>query len=102
MGREYYFESKNRDNLKTSFDIQIYDLNNIIIKFISDEEPVEIYSNLKSPLINPDKIKIIFNAKYEENGYINIEKKEANYYISGDIIYLVNPGSDNFPIQKVK
>lgn len=99
---KYYFESKNKDNLKTSFEISILDLKNITIKYIGDGEPVEIYKNLVAKSISSNKIKIIFNEKYEENGYINIEKVNNEYYISGDLIYLINPGSDNLPLKKIK
>ncbi|WP_310555887.1 hypothetical protein [Flavobacterium sp.] len=98
---KYYFESKNKDNLKTSFEVSILDLNNITIKYIGDDEPVEVYKNLVAKNISSNKIKIIFNKKYEENGYINIEKADNEYYISGDLIYLINPGNDNLPLKKI-
>ncbi len=99
---KYYFESKNKDNLKTSFEITILDLKNITIKYIGEDEPPEIYKNLVAKNISSNKIKIIFNEKYEENGYVNIEKIENDYYISGDLIYLINPGNDNLPLKKLK
>lgn len=99
---KYYFESRNKDDLKTSFEISIMDLKNITIKYIGDDEPVEEYKNLVAKNISSNKIKIIFNKKYEENGYINIEKVDDKYYISGDLIYLINPGSDNLPLKKIK
>lgn len=99
---KYYFESRNKDDLKTSFEISIMDLKNITIKYIGDDEPVEEYKNLVAKNISSNKIKIIFNKKYEENGYVNIEKVDDKYYISGDLIYLINPGSDNLPLKKIK
>jgi hypothetical protein len=76
-------------------------LKNIKIKYISEDEPVEIYKNLIGVNISSNKIKIVFNKKYEENGYIYIENIDNDYYISGELIYSINPGSNNLQLKKM-
>jgi hypothetical protein len=98
----YYFESFNKDNLKTSFDISIQDLNNIKIVYIGDGEKPEFYKNLKFQLVKTDKLKIIFNPKYESLGIIFLENSDKKYYISGEVISFINPGSDSLEIKKKK
>lgn len=98
----YYFESFNKDNLKTSFDISIQDLNNIKIVYIGDGEKPEIYKNLKSQLVKTDKLKIIFNPKYEGLGIIFLENIGKKYNISGEVIGSINPGSNVLEIKKTK
>lgn len=98
----YSFSAKNRDDLKTSFNINIIKLDNITVKYISDDGKPEIYKNLKSNFVQKNKIKINFNPKYEEMGIIYIEKVENEYYISGSPIYFINPGNDEMPLRKVK
>ncbi len=101
IGR-YFFETKNKDNLKTSFDISIQDLNNITIKYIGDGNSPEVYKNLVGEQLSSDKIRIVFNKKYEELGEINLEKDGDVYSISGQAISFINPGNDNYPIKKMK
>ncbi|EJL74232.1 hypothetical protein [Chryseobacterium populi] len=98
---DYSFSARNKDGLKTGFDINIFTLNNITVKYISDGGKPEIYKNLKSDFIQKDKIKINFNPKYEEMGIIYIEKLDNEYYISGSPIYYINPGSDDMPLKKL-
>ena len=99
---KYVFEKSNRDDLKTSFEILIIDLNSISIKYISNGEDPEMYKNLKGENVGDDKIKIIFNEKYENMGVIYIQKYESEYIISGDPIANINPGNDEFPLKKIK
>ena len=99
---KYLFERSNRDDLKTSFEILITDLNSISIKYISNGENPEMYKNLKGENVEDDKIKIIFNEKYENMGIIYIQKYENEYIISGDPISNINPGNDEFPLNKIK
>jgi hypothetical protein len=99
---KYFFEKTNRDELKTSFDISISDLNSITVNYISNGEKVEIYKNLKGVKVEDDKIKIVFNKKYENMGFIYIQKYENEYIISGDPIANINPGNDEFPLKKIK
>lgn len=99
---KYYFEATNKDNLKTSFDITIENLQNITIKYVGDEQSPEIYQNLEAEELTTDKIKIIFNEKYEEMGEIYIEKNKDNYSISGQVIYFINPGNESYPLKKIK
>ncbi|GAB0156701.1 hypothetical protein CHRYSEOSP005_19680 [Chryseobacterium sp. Alg-005] len=97
----YTFSAKNRDGLKTSFDITIARLDNITVKYISDGGKTEVYKNLKSDFVQKDKIKINFNPQYKEMGIIYIEKLEDEYYISGDPIYFINPGNTDLPLKKI-
>jgi hypothetical protein len=99
---KYFFEKTNRDELKTSFDISISDLNSITVNYISNGEKVEIYKNLKGVKVEDDKIKIVFNKKYENMGFIYIQKYENEYIISGDPIANINPGNDEYPLKKIK
>ena len=99
---KYFFEKTNRDELKTSFDISISDLNSITINYISNGEKVEIYKNLKGVKVEDDKIKIVFNKKYENMGFIYIQKYENEYIILGDPIANINPGNDEYPLKKIK
>ncbi|WP_136668417.1 hypothetical protein [Flavobacterium sp. H122] len=99
---KYYFETTNRDDLKTSFDITIESLNNITVKYVGDGSAVEIYKNLKAEELSVNKIKIVFNEKYEEMGEIYLQKYKDSYEISGKVIYFINPGNDTYEIEKVK
>jgi hypothetical protein len=42
----YYFSVKNRDGLKTSFDINILKLDNITVKYASEGDKPQIYRNI--------------------------------------------------------
>jgi hypothetical protein len=97
---KYYFEARNKDRLKTSFDISILDLNNIVVKYIQDDNTLEVYKNLKGEQISVDKIRIVFNEKYKELGEIYLEKSGNSYFISGQAIYFINPRNDNYQIEK--
>ena len=97
---KYYFEARNKDGLKTSFDISILGLNNIAVKYIQDDNAPEVYKNLKGEQISADKIRIVFNEKYNELGDIYLEKSGKSYFISGQAIYFINPGNDSYPIEK--
>lgn len=96
----YYFEKTNKDELKTSFDITIEELNNITVTYIGDGNAPEIYKNCKAEEVSSDKIKIVFNKKYEEMGEIYLEKYKDSYNISGQVIYFINPGNDSYVIKK--
>jgi hypothetical protein len=78
------------------------DLNSITVNYISNGEKVEIYKNLKGDKVEDDKIKIVFNKKYENMGFIYIQKYENEYIISGDPIANINPGNDEYPLKKIK
>ncbi|GAA5084022.1 hypothetical protein GCM10023210_03350 [Chryseobacterium ginsengisoli] len=97
---KYYFELYNGDHKKNSFDINIKDLNNISLDYISDGNASEQYKNLTGKLINSNKIEIVFNPKYENMGVIYIENKNGDFFISGKVIYFINLSSDTFPIEK--
>ncbi|MCL9805313.1 hypothetical protein NAT51_07260 [Flavobacterium amniphilum] len=98
----YYFETTNRDDLKTSFDITIENLKNVTVKYVGDGSPPQIYKNLSAEELSSDKIKIVFNEKYDEMGEVYLDKDGDNYSISGKPIYFINPGNDNYPIEKLK
>lgn len=98
----YYFSAKNRDGMKTSFDIQIIKLDNITVKYMSDDDKPQTYKNIKSKFVTKDKISIPFSPKDKEMGVIYVEKLDDEFYISGSPIYFINPGNDDFPLKKVK
>ncbi|MEO8234266.1 MAG: hypothetical protein ABI549_02525 [Flavobacterium sp.] len=98
---KYFFEKTNRDELKTSFNITINDLNLISLIYISDDEKPETYKNLKAEKLDDDKIKITFNKKYRDMGIIYIQKSENDYIISGDAISNINPGNDEYPLKRI-
>ncbi|KAA0127826.1 hypothetical protein FY557_11775 [Chryseobacterium sp. SN22] len=98
----YHFSAKNRDGMKTSFDIQIIKLNNVTVKYSNDESKPKIYKNIKSKFIQKDKISIAFNPKDKEMGAIYVEKLDDDFFISGSPIYFINPGNDDLPLKKVK
>jgi hypothetical protein len=99
---KYYFESVNKDDLKTSFEISIKKLEDISLKYISDGNKPETYNHIVGELINPEKLKINFNINYDEMGIIFLEKDKDEFSISGEPIYFINPGNDNLPIKKIK
>lgn len=98
----YHFSARNRDGLKTSFDITISKLNNITVKYVSDEDQVKIYKNIKGKFIQKDKISIAFSPKDGEMGIIYVEKLDDEFFISGKPIYFINPGNDDLPLKKIK
>lgn len=96
----YSVSAKNKDGLVTSFDINIINLNNIALKYVSDGGNIETYKNLKSVFVQKGKIKINFNPNYREMGVIYIEKVGKEYFISGNPIYFINPGNDEMPLKR--
>lgn len=98
----YHFSARNRDGLKTSFDINISKLNNITVKYVSDEDKVKIYKNIKGKFIQKDKISIAFSPKDQEMGIIYVEKLDDEFFISGKPIYFINPGNDDLPLKKIR
>jgi len=99
---KYYFEAKNKDDLKTSFEISIKQLRDISLKYISDGNKPETYNHIVGELINPEKLKINFNMNCDEMGIIFLEKDEDEFSISGEPIYFINPGNDNLSIKKIE
>lgn len=97
----YYFEATNRDDAKTIFDITINSLEDILVK-INDDDAKETYLNIKAEKINPDKIKIKYDSSENEMGIIYIEKSGYNYFISGNPIYFINPGTNEGELVKKK
>lgn len=98
----YLFEASNKDDIKTSFEILINSLEDISLTFIEGNDKF-VYKSLKSEKINDKKIKIIYNPSYEDNmGIIYIEKLDDQYYISGNPIYFINPGTSEGMLKKIK
>lgn len=98
----YHFEAVNRDNAKTSFDINIKSINNIAIN-INDDGSKENYLNVRGEKVGDNKIKIVYNKAYEdEMGVIFLEKRGEYFYISGNPIYFINPGNKEYEIKKNK
>ena len=98
---KYTFKRTNKDELVTSFSIDIKSLDDIAIVYIGDGEKPELYKNLKAENIAEDKIKIVFNKKYNELGIIYIQKNDKQYIISGESIANINPGNDEYPLKKI-
>ena len=98
---KYAFKRENRDELITSFSIDIKSLNDIDIIYVGDSEKAETYKNLKAVNVEKDKIKIEFNKKYQELGIIYIQKIGNQFKISGEPISNINPGNDEYPIKKL-
>ncbi|MCV9926931.1 hypothetical protein OIU83_04680 [Flavobacterium sp. LS1R49] len=99
---KYFFGKTNRDDLKTSFEITINSLNDIMVVYVSDGEKPEIYKNIVGENVADDKIKIVFNKKYDDMGIVYIQNSGKEYIISGEPISTINPGSDEFPLKKMK
>ncbi|MFC0778038.1 ankyrin repeat domain-containing protein [Flavobacterium sp. HJSW_4] len=98
----YHFEAVNRDNAKTSFDINIKSIDNIAIN-INDDGSKENYLNVRGEKISDNKIKVVYNKTYEdEMGIIFLEKRGDYFYISGNPIYFINPGNKEYEIKKNK
>lgn len=97
---KYFLEKSNKDELKTSFEITINNLEDIKVTYISDGDEAEIYENLKAEVVDEDKIKIIFNKKYNKMGIIYIQNHEKEYFISGEPISNINPGNDEYFLNK--
>ncbi len=98
---KYSFEKINRDELKTSFKIEIKDINSISIIYVSNDEKPETYKNLIAEKVDEDKIKIVFNTKYNDMGFIYIQQSGNEFIISGAPISSINPGNDEFPLHKL-
>ncbi|SMO47101.1 hypothetical protein [Flavobacterium nitrogenifigens] len=98
---KYNFKRTNKDELVTSFLIDLKSLDDITIVYIGDGEKAESYKNLKAESIAEDKIKIVFNKKYDELGIIYIQKNGKQYTISGEPISNINPGNDEYPLKKM-
>jgi len=97
----YFLKTSNRDKINTVFNITINSLSDISIKITNDIE--ESYSHIKAEKINNNKIKIVYNTSIEdEMGIIFIEKLENEYYVSGMPITMINPGNEEYPLQKIK
>lgn len=99
---KYFFEKSNRDHLKTSFEISINNLNDVKVVYIGDGEKPETYKNLIGEIVADNKLKVVFNKKYEDMGVIYIQKSGDQYIISGEPITNINPGNNEFPVKKVK
>lgn len=99
---KYFFKKENRDELVTSFDIDVRSLDAINITYVGDGEKPESYKNLKAEVVDKDKIKIQFNKKYDDFGIIYIQKEDQKYIISGEPISNINPGNDEYSIKKIE
>lgn len=97
---KYFLEKSNKDELKTSFEITINNLEDIKVTYINDGNEAEIYENLKAEIVDEDKIKIIFNKKYNKMGIIYIQNHEKDFFISGVPISNINPGNDEYFLNK--
>lgn len=85
-----------------SFEISIKWLDDIFVKYISDDNKLEIYNYIVGELINLEKLKINFNINYDEMGIIFLEKEKDEFFILGELIYFINSGNDNVLIKKIE
>lgn len=98
----YYVEAFNRDEAKTSYDIDIKSIDDINVS-INEDDSKESYSHVKGEVVEADKIKIVYNSASElDMGIIYIEKRDNEYLISGNPIYFINPGTEEITLTKVK
>lgn len=98
----YYVEALNRDEAKTSYDIDIKFIDDINVS-INEDGSKESYSHVKGEVVEADKIKIVYNSTSElDMGIIYIEKRDTEYLISGNPIYFINPGTAEITLTKVK
>jgi hypothetical protein len=99
---KYHFEAFNKDQIKSSFDIIIKTLENISLTAIEGDDK-ETYSDLAAEKVAENKIKVTYNASYEDDmGIVYIEKEGSNYYISGNPIYFINPGTNEGTLVKTE
>lgn len=96
----YSFLARNKEGLKTSFDIQIIKFDNIIVKYTSDEGKAKTFKSIKGKLEQENKLIVPFDPQNQEMGIIYIEKDNNMFYISGSPIYFINPGNDQLPLKK--
>ena len=96
----YSFLARNREGLKTSFDIQIIKFDNIIVKYTSDGGKAKTFKSIKGKLEQENKLIVPFDPQNQEMGIIYIEKDNNMFYISGSPIYYINPGNDQLPLKK--
>lgn len=99
---KYYFEANNKDDAKTSFEITIKQLDDISVRYISDDNVPEVYNKIAGELITPEKLKINYNPADDEMGVLFLEKEGNEFTIFGKPIYFINPGNDNLPIKKTE
>jgi hypothetical protein len=98
----YHFEAFNKDHIKHSYDIVINTLENISLTSI-DGEDKEVYSDLIAEKVAENKIKLVYNSSYEDDmGIIYIEQQGKNYYLSGNPIYFINPGTNEGLLVKLE
>lgn len=97
----YHFESTNRGDAKTTFDIVINSLEDVLVK-INEDGSKETYPNIRAEVINSDKIRIKYNSSENEMGIIHIEKSADKFFISGNPIYFINPGTSEGELIKMK
>ncbi|KMQ60087.1 hypothetical protein ACM46_17745 [Chryseobacterium angstadtii] len=97
----YHFEASNRDEAKTIFDIMINSLEDISLA-VTEEGKKNNYSKLHAEEVNNGKIKINYDSSSGDMGTIYIERSDNNYFISGNPIYFINPGTDEMPLHKLK
>lgn len=97
----YHFEATNRGDAKTTFDVTINSLKDIVIK-INEDGSKETYPNIRADVVNSDKIRIKYNSSENEMGIIYVERSGDQYFISGNPIYFINPGTSEGELIKEK
>jgi len=98
----YFVEAFNRDDAKTRYDIVINSLDDIMIH-INEDGSKESYSHVKGEIVETDKIKVVYNNSSDQDmGVVYLEKRDKEYFISGNSIYFINPGTVEIIITKLK
>lgn len=98
----YRFSAYNRDGQKTAFDIVITTADDITVKYTDGGERPQVFRNIRAAVMDADKIRIPFNPQAEEMGTIYLQKSDGSYLISGSPVYFINPGNEDFPLQKIR
>jgi hypothetical protein len=97
----YYAEAKNKDNLKTSFNLNIAAAA-ITLKYASDGEAAITYKNVKATAETPTKLKLIFDTTNGAMGTLCLEQEDKEYYFTGEPVYFINPGTGQLLATKRK
>lgn len=98
----YHFSAHNRDGRETAFDIIITTADDITVQYTDGGERPQVFRNIKATMMDADKIRIPFNPQAEEMGTIYLQKSGGGYLISGSPVYFINPGNEDFPLQKIR
>ena len=98
---KYSLELPNKDELITSFLITI-NPESIDVEYAPDGDEKQIYKNVENEFLSPYLIEIRFNKEYENMGIVRLEKGGNSYTLSGYPVAIINPGTDDFDMEKIE